>query len=69
MNLVSFFLDRFCQLLPGGFIILDNQNPDGSWSQPKVAGPGTNGPAIYHTALCTLMLEVYYRFLPGTGGK
>ena len=28
------------------------------------AGPGT---PIYHTAFCTLMLEVYYRFLPGTG--
>jgi hypothetical protein len=24
---------------------------------------------VYSTALATLMLEVYYRFLPGTGGE
>jgi hypothetical protein len=47
--------------------ILNAQKQDGSWGQPKGGGPGTSGPAIYHTALSTLMLEVYYRFLPGTG--
>ncbi|MEI6704872.1 MAG: prenyltransferase/squalene oxidase repeat-containing protein [Deltaproteobacteria bacterium] len=45
--------------------ILANQNKDGSWSpnlrpdQGGVAG----GDNIYSTALCTLMLEVYYRYL------
>ncbi|MEI6534658.1 MAG: hypothetical protein WCN98_04895, partial [Verrucomicrobiaceae bacterium] len=45
--------------------ILANQNKDGSWSpnlrpdQGGVAG----GDNIYSTALCTLMLEVYYRYV------
>ena len=43
--------------------VLKNQKPDGTWS-----GGGKYG-AIYDTALCTLMLEVYYRFLPGTSAK
>jgi hypothetical protein len=46
--------------------LLDHQNPDGSWPSP----PGNRhsvGP-IYDTALAVLMLEVYYRYLPGTGG-
>jgi hypothetical protein len=54
--------------------VLQNQNPDGSWKAPN----GGNKASIravgavfventhYRTALCTLMLEVYYRFLPGT---
>ena len=49
--------------------LLDNQNADGSWSQPAKPGIGNSGHAIYNTALATLMLEVYYRFLPGTGQK
>lgn len=47
--------------------LLKAQNPDGSWSQRDIK----HGPVNPHMATClaTLMLEVYYRFLPGTGGK
>ena len=43
------------------------QNPDGSWNQGGIH----HGPVNVHmsTCLATLMLEVYYRFLPGTGGE
>ena len=40
--------------------LLQNQNKDGSWTH-KSAGAG--GDNVYATALCTLMLEVYYRYL------
>jgi hypothetical protein len=46
--------------------LLDNQNKDGSWPSPQEPGPGAKGAPIYVTSLATLMLEVYYRFLPGT---
>ena len=56
--------------------ILKNQNADGSWKRPGgnvgVKAPGalfaTNSPegVHYRTCLCTLMLEVYYRYLPAT---
>ncbi len=53
--------------------ILKNQNPDGSWKAPG-GGRGIRAVAAqfttnnhYRTCLNTLMLEVYYRFLPGTG--
>ena len=42
--------------------ILANQNKDGSWS-PTALGGSEGGDNIYSTALCTLMLEVYYRYL------
>ena len=47
--------------------LLKAQNPDGSWTQAGIK----HGPVNVHMATClsTLMLEVYYRFLPGTGGK
>jgi hypothetical protein len=55
--------------------ILNNQNPDGSWKAPG-GGKKPNAVAAlyasnvhYRNCLCILMLEVYYRFLPGTGGK
>ncbi|NNC87611.1 MAG: terpene cyclase/mutase family protein [Akkermansiaceae bacterium] len=47
--------------------LLDAQLEDGSWPPP--AGKLHVETATYRTALCTLMLEVYYRFLPGTGQK
>ncbi len=55
--------------------VLKNQNPDGSWKAPnkgqekgiRAVAPVFVGNVHYRTALCTLMLEVYYRFLPGTG--
>jgi hypothetical protein len=45
--------------------LLKNQQEDGSWNQ----GNMSHGPVNVHMATClaTLMLEVYYRFLPGTG--
>ncbi len=47
--------------------LLKAQNPDGSWTQAGIK----HGPVNVHMATClsTLMLEVYYRFLPGTGGN
>lgn len=44
--------------------LLEHQNADGSWPNP----PGNRHSAgpIYDTALAILMLEVYYRYLPGT---
>jgi hypothetical protein len=45
--------------------ILANQNPDGSWKTGRAnweAG-STRGNEIYHQTLCTLQLEVYYRYL------
>jgi hypothetical protein len=44
--------------------LLKNQKPDGSWAQGMQHGPINTHMA---TCLATLMLEVYYRFLPGTG--
>jgi len=49
--------------------VLKNQRPDGSWGNPTAPGPAHAGHTIYNTALCTLILEVYYRFLPGTGQR
>jgi hypothetical protein len=40
--------------------LLARQHPDGHWEQ----GDYDNGSHVYTTALCTLMLEVYYRYLP-----
>lgn len=61
--------------------LLANQNPDGSWKNvgggrgrgdlhapvPDFEGGGDMS-VHYRTCLVTLTLEVYYRFLPGTGG-
>lgn len=53
--------------------ILQNQDADGSWKTPgggkkvRAAGGTWQGDKLYRTCLCTLMMEVYYRFL-GTGG-
>jgi len=44
--------------------ILDAQKEDGSWTQRMAHGPVNDHMA---TCLATFMLEVYYRFLPGTG--
>lgn len=55
--------------------LLANQDQDGSWKKPN-NGKDTGLRAVaaawmsnthYRTCLCTLTLEVYYRFLPGTG--
>ena len=58
--------------------LLDNQDADGSWKVPgggkplravgaQFANNNLDG-QIYRTTLCTLMLEVYYRFLSTGGG-
>ncbi|MEI6564120.1 MAG: prenyltransferase/squalene oxidase repeat-containing protein [bacterium] len=41
-------------------VLLAKQHRDGHWEQ----GDYDNGSFVYSTALCTLMLEVYYRYLP-----
>jgi Prenyltransferase and squalene oxidase repeat len=48
--------------------LVSNQNPDGSWKAPGFTGLGLNN-GHYRNCLAILMLEVYYRFLPGTGAK
>jgi hypothetical protein len=54
--------------------LLKNQASDGSWTQPgangkvRAAGAQYVQNVHYRTCLAILMLEVYYRFLPGTGG-
>jgi len=54
--------------------VLNNQGSDGRWNNMSKPVMGIHRYAandaagdIYRNALCTLMLEVYYRFLPGTG--
>jgi hypothetical protein len=47
--------------------LLNNQNPEGSWKATKREMHGDT--EVYRTALCTLMLEVYYRFLKSSGGS
>ncbi|MFQ7016810.1 MAG: hypothetical protein ACLRU0_06705, partial [Akkermansia sp.] len=55
---------------------LNAQRTDGSFAPNGFGGPGGNvqtsqnrhaNDRIYRQCLATLMLEVYYRFLPGTG--
>jgi hypothetical protein len=47
--------------------LLKAQAPDGSWTQGGIQHGAVN--VHMSTCLATLMLEVYYRFLPGTGGN
>lgn len=54
--------------------VLKNQSPDGSWPPPnrgrsglRAIGAEFDSNTHYRVCLNTLMLEVYYRFLPGTG--
>ena len=55
--------------------VLAHQNPDGSYAQESgdfnAATSAAAGPdaAIYRTCLCTLMLEVYYRYLKVGSGE
>ncbi|MFT5906260.1 MAG: hypothetical protein ACI9E1_001867 [Cryomorphaceae bacterium] len=45
--------------------LAENQSPDGSWPVPGKAGHGMSSDH-YATCLATLMMEVYYRFLPSS---
>lgn len=56
--------------------ILNNQDADGSWKVPgggakglRAVAPTWVGDKVYRTCLCTLMMEVYYRFLSTGGGS
>jgi hypothetical protein len=56
--------------------LLNNQDPDGLWRTPGAKGAGhalyaidSIDGKIYRNTLCTLMLEVYYRFLNTGGGS
>ena len=46
--------------------VLNNQEPDGSWKNPPGSPHVPN--IVMSTCLCTLMMEVYYRFLSTGGG-
>jgi hypothetical protein len=54
--------------------ILHNQDTDGSWKvpgggrKPRASGAKWQQDKLYRTCLCTLMMEVYYRYL-NTGGN
>ena len=53
--------------------ICDAQNPDGSWPIPGGRNVGPQGGEnktgeVYRSALCILMLEVFYRYMPTTQG-
>jgi Prenyltransferase and squalene oxidase repeat len=57
--------------------LLNNQDADGSWKAPgggkkggelRAVAASWQGDKLYRTCLCTLMLEVYYRFLNTGGG-
>jgi hypothetical protein len=54
--------------------LLQNQDADGSWKtpgggkKPRATAASWQGDKLYRTCLCTLMMEVYYRFL-NTGGN
>ena len=54
--------------------VLNNQDSDGSWKAPgaggkiRAAAPSYQGDKVYRTCLCTLMMEVYYRFLSTGAG-
>jgi hypothetical protein len=48
--------------------VLHNQDADGSWKAPGDKHTAGEGNRIYRTTLCTLMLEVYYRFLNSSDG-
>ncbi|MDB6075163.1 MAG: hypothetical protein JWO89_2803 [Verrucomicrobiaceae bacterium] len=46
--------------------LLNNQAPDGSWKAERsnnIGGAGNQEGGIYKATLCTLQLEVYYRYL------
>ena len=55
--------------------LLNNQDADGSWKPPgggkqiRAAAAEYVGNQLYRTCLCSLMLEVYYRFLSTGGGN
>jgi hypothetical protein len=49
--------------------VLNSQKEDGSWGGDAGNGEVGADTPIYVTSLCTLMMEVYYRYLPATDNK
>jgi hypothetical protein len=55
--------------------LINNQDTDGSWktpgggNRPRATAATWQNDKLYRTCLCTLMLEVYYRFLNTDGGN
>lgn len=47
-------------------VIVEAQEKDGSWPAADGHGQVKGDGKLYSTCLCTLMLEVYYRYLPAT---
>ena len=47
--------------------VVDTQQPDGSWPPTRVKAKSAVDKQIYQTCLNTLMLEVYFRYLPAAG--
>ena len=45
-------------------VMAEAQEKDGSWPASSGHGQVAQDGKIYSTELCTLMLEVYYRYLP-----
>ena len=46
-------------------VLIQRQTEDGHWNLPSLSKEKEfNLPPVYSTALCSLMLEVYYRYLP-----
>ena len=49
--------------------VIKNQESNGSWINAGAKAHTPNEGDIYATCLCTLMLEVYYRYLPAASAK
>ena len=49
-------------------VLSQNQHPEGYWDiEPRHAVGSPLATDVYHTTLCCLQLEVYYRYLPSMG--
>ena len=48
---------------PFATTLINTQGADGHWTGGEYGG-SAGSPEVYTTSLCTLMLEVYYRYLP-----
>ena len=74
INTYEWYYNMFATMMNGGSawkqynrmamdLYLDNQDKDGHWPLTGGHVQGNDG-VIYQTALCTLSMEVYYRYLP-----
>ena len=70
----SFYAGQFDTTeINASFYRLPSEAAVANWAATADAGHGLGGAGgwneHYRTCLCILLLEVYYRFLPGTGGE